>query len=358
MTAKTIPQQNDEIFTTGLTPPVRIDEFHDDVANIFLHYVRNIAWMVDAETAWAITKAPALENPIALLYTDVKAADLDLGFQQIKETEFARAMQRMYDFAYSGLVDLSAEPFEDGSIHTWISALLVDAAEGAMSTEWNMTGLYTDVCGRRCVQIAETANARAILEGGEPFFSYFRGYNKDDSPEEGLLTVRQVALLAGMEEMSIRAAANPNRALQLRPTKTDSGTRFEISVVREWLQQKKRYVPIKKGWSAGELNLAKKRFASLDEVASGLDARYHMIGLSQGFEQLDQQLRAIGFTANDVSGRPFIRMPDEFFNREESVRAIAGILNLPEALLVLRVKEVMATESLRAIEKSIQEFAD
>lgn len=357
--AKTANPQDDlESAVAGLTPAVSIEEFRDDVTNVFLHYVRNIAWMVDAKTAWAITKAPALEYEPSLFDPDLKATDLELEYEHIQETEFARAMQRMYDFAYLGQIDLSAESLTNESIHTWVSALVVDVASSSVANEWDSYGLDIVACARRCVQVAEMANARVILEEGESFFDNFCRYGKEDSPEEGLLTVRQVAMLAAMEEMSVRAAANPNRANQLKPTKTENGTRFESAVVKEWLQQKKRYLPITKRWSEGQLNLAQKSFRSLDEVAISLDARYNMLGLEHGFERLNEALAAIGLVEKTIFGKAQILLPDEVFTNNETVRGLARALSLPDELLVLRVKEVLAAEGLRAIERAIKDLGE
>ena len=92
--------QNTLESVAGLTSPITLEQFRSDATNVFLHYVRNIAWMVDTQTAWAITKAPALEFNGALANPELMATDLGLTYEHIQNTEFARAMQRMYDYAY------------------------------------------------------------------------------------------------------------------------------------------------------------------------------------------------------------------------------------------------------------------
>lgn len=338
----------------GLTPPVSEKDFRDDVTNIFLHYVRTIAWMADAQTAWAITKAPELNYAGDLLNPDLKADDLGLHYEHIRETELAKAMQRMYDFAYFGLLDLSADGFNDESIHTWITAIVVDAASGAVSAEWNAYGLDTDRCAARCAQVAETANARAILEGGESFSSAFRWGGKDNLVEDGVLTVRQVSLLAGMEEMSIRAAANPNRANPLQPMKTESGTRFDIQVVKNWLVSKKRYVTIRKRWSDGEMNLHKKRFSSIAEVDMGLNARYRMFCNEKGVEVMAPVISALGIKTGNTTFGVHLSLEEADLVDDKKVRGLARALELPDELLVLRIKEVVAAENLRSIEQAIK----
>lgn len=343
-----------ETQNSDLAPSLTLAQFHDDVANVFLHYVRNISWMTDVETAWAITKAPALAYAYDLMNPDCSAADLGLTHAHIKDTEFARAMQRMYDYAYFGLVHLGEEALEHESIHMWVSALLVDAASGAVSSEWGSYGNDIESAASRLVRVAETANARLILEGEEEGFYYFVSQNKDDKHcDTGQLNVRQVALLSGMEEMSIRAAANPNRVNQLKPTKTEHGTRFEVSVVKEWLKQKKRYVPVTKRWFVNDFDLT-KTYKSWDEIAYGLETRYNLLGQEQGYESLDERLAAIGLSP---SGKRIL-LEKAFFDNEHGVRQLADILSLPQDLLVLRTREAMALETLRNIERDIKHLAE
>lgn len=344
-----------EASATDLTPPIGQDQFHDDVVNVFLHYVRSICWMTNAKTAWAITKAPALEYEFELSNPDHKAADLDLTYEHIKDTEFARSMQRMYDYAYFGLIHLGEDGLEYEGIHMWTAALLIDAADGEVAREWDSYGLDIQDCARRLVKIAETANARLILEGEEEGFYYFTSQNKDDKYcAMGQLNVRQVALLSGMEEMSIRAAANPNRINQLKPVKTEHGTRFEVSIVKEWLKQKKRYVPINKRWFVNDFDLT-KGYKSWDEVSAGIDTRYNLLGQEQGYEALDEALASINIKTSGVGG---IYLEKEFFDDGAAARSLARILSLPEELLILRAKEAIAAETLRNIEREIKSLAE
>lgn len=349
-----------EIFATeqassGLTPLVPLESFQDDVTNVFLHYIRNIGWMVDAKTAWSITGAPALERDSDLLHPELRASDLGLAYSHIKDTEFAKSMQRMYDYAYFGQLDLSGDTLTYESIHTWITALVLDVA-GAVGNEWDSYGLDVVDCARRCEKVCDTANARRILEGHEAFY-LFSSQGKEDFCDENMLNVRQVALLSGMEEMSIRAAANPNRANQLKPTKTEYGTRFESAVVKEWLIQKKRYVPITRCYRGGDINLEQRRFASREDLFSALESRYTRLVLEQGFESVAPPLVELGVFSELSPGTTRICLPHDLFDHEDMTRGLARTFGLPEELLLLRGKEAVAAESLRNIERAIKELS-
>lgn len=197
------------------------------------------------------------------------------------------------------------------------------------------------------------------LEGEDPFFYHFKANPRDDFPEEGVLTVRQMSLLSGMEEMSIRAAANPKRVNRLKPVElTEKRTLFEIQVAKDWLLSKKRYVQITKRWSAGEMNLHKKRFANLVELDMGLNARYKMLCNEHGRDSIDDYAKALGLSSGEGLVGPYLTIDDEDFANQERMRGLARVLCLPEDLLVLRIEEVLASERLRSIERSIKQLTE
>lgn len=341
----------------GLSTPFTLEVFQEDIANIYLHYVRNIVWMTDEETGRRILGRPNSDLLLPLCSPEYEAADFGLTYEAIRHTAFAQALTQQYEFAYHGIIDGSDDSFTDESIHTWTAGLVVDVCSSAVATEWSAYGLNVGTRALRCAQVSETANARTMLEGGECFFQFqhFQSTKEDHLYDEGVLTVRQLALLAGMEELSIRAAANPKRANPLKTITADRRTSIEISVAKEWLQAKGRYVPITRIWSAGQLDLAKRRFEYFHDLTFALDARLKMVCEERGHEEPASTLRAAGIKIGCGMPGPFLDLEPEDYRNDNVVRAIARVLELPEDLLVLRVKETQAKENLRAIEISIKE---
>ncbi len=342
----------------GLPLPFSREIYEEAITNAFLFYVRNLSWMTDYETAWAITKAPVPFDLGAICVPEWDAASLDLTFDHLRNIAFAQTMERMYQYAYFGRQDLSDDPLEDETTHTFISAIVCDIAESKVAAEWSDHGHDISSYAVRLVQVAETANARVMLEGGDGFFSRFKGPVVDqfDGCNGWLLTVRQMALLSGMEEMSIRAAANPNRANQLKPHGLEGVTRFDLEGAKEWLKSKNRYVPITKFWSSSDLDLAKKRFANFSEMDTGLSARYKTLCLQDGRGKVDEQLKQFGIRTGEGIVGPFLELSDEDYANEATVRGIAQVLDLPSDLLVLRTKQVIALETLNRVERELREL--
>jgi len=355
MAKHSLPASEQEEATSGLPVPFTLDAFRDDVLAVFLHHVRLAAWLSTSERAWMLTGAPPLDTAGDLFYPEHAPSDLGLRWEHIRDTDFAQYMEHLYEYAFLGRRDMNKEALENESFHTWLSALLCDAARGEIAAEYDLYGVDIMAQAGRCVLVAETANARVTLEGGEPFFSRFQG-GKEGYLDAGYLTVRQLALLSGMEEMSIRAAANPKRATPLPTVSTDLGTRIEIAAAKDWLRTKGRYVPITCYWTEGEIDLAKRRFARIDDLIWALNSRYQMLCDQDGRSIIDGSLERLGVTTSQGIHGPNIDLEKLDFGDSEKVADLAEVLKLPARLLILRSKEAVAHETLRHVESALREL--
>ena len=114
MAKKPVAPKEDFSATTqenGFPVPLTEDEFHRDVVSLFLHQLRQVAWMTDCNKAWLIPgQAPA--DPSSLFDPEFcnAAAAADLAYAGIRETPFAQYLENMYQYAYFGVLDESMEP--------------------------------------------------------------------------------------------------------------------------------------------------------------------------------------------------------------------------------------------------------
>lgn len=335
--------------------PFTLEKLKGAILDVFLHHIRTIAWMTDVQTAWRVTglQSPA---PASLLDPDEGPAELGLTYEHIRKSDFAYAMEHLYEFAYFGKLDESAEPMIYESYYMWVSAIVSDAATGYVALEWDSYGAPICNSAQICVLVAELANARNMLEGGESFFNNFGArYAKEPVVGDESLTVRQMALLAGMEEMSIRAAANPKRANPLR-THEDSGTRIAFDVAKSWLQSKGRYVPITRYRSTSDIDLANYQFTSSAALIDALEARRDYVCTRDGEEALNERLATLGISEEKTSTHTHWDAIKHNLRNESLMRALAAILELPADLLVLRVQETLAIEQLSQIERQLREI--
>lgn len=347
----------DENKACSFPVPFTLDKFRKDIVEVFFFYVRTIAWITDAETAWKIAGKDPGKDLLSIYDPVLTAADLDVTYEQIQATPFARALEHLYNFAYFGRCDASAEKMLYESYYMWIADLVSDAAFGYVSVERDSYGSPIQDSANRCVQVAETANARNVLEGGEAFSYFSIGKDRDDyvSIGDGVLTVRQMALLAGMEEMSIRSAAGPKRVNRLITHNDEGKTRIRIDVAKEWLMSKGKYIPITYYYSASDVDLTERKFACYHELWLSLNARFMVISNRYGMDSVREKLSAIGVEVTFNHGAECLGELDH--ENDELIAALAQVLELPSDMLVLRCKEMVAIQQLAEIEACVRRAA-
>lgn len=344
------PESNPE--SSKFPIPFSLEDFRKDIANVFLHHVRAYAWMAGEEAG--VRAIPGMDEeetaPYGLFFQG-GADDIGLTYEQLRHTPLAKVLEFLYRYAYFGELDANTEAMEDGSIHTFITALVSDAAHGGLAqTMDEETSDGTGASAERCLMVCELANARRTLEGGDAFYARFDGKGRTDAVGFECLTVRQMALLAGMEEMSIRAAANKTqkRANPLETYSADGGTRIALDVAKAWLQSKGRYVPITRCWSAAEFDLAKAHFKNLHEFGYALKARLEVVRKRIGEERVAAALESLGLSCT----WDFVQ---ERIDDKVLAGRIAELLELPVALFILRCREVAARDALGQAEFDLRE---
>ncbi len=355
---KAIETITDTSSVNNFPVPFTLDALRQDILFLYFQQVRTMGWMAGSDAVWKLIERKAEVGEQECFDPDTNPKDIGFEYSEIADTEFAKSIDQMYQYAYFGIQDESKESMDDESIHTWISAVLSDLASSRVADVWEAYGVTTTDAARRCLEVAELANARRVLEGASDNFFYFGGTGKDDdSTGFEALTIRQMALLSGMEEMSIRAAANPKRANPL-PTYSDEGrTRIAIDAAKSWLESKGRYVPINRTFSSGDIDLTKRRFKSLEDLVETINARIHMI---RRRDNTDRKVAKLLFDAE-------IMIEVEQGNSElninllrddpAKVEILAVALEFDAKLLGIRIREALANEELSKVELELREVA-
>lgn len=339
-------------------------QFRRDVLITFIHHLRVTAWIEGHDHIRAIWATAGLEppSPDEIYNPDWGVNDWDLKWKDIAGLDFAIYLDNMYQFGHLGLRDTGWEPMEDGTGYTWTSLVLMDMVGSNFLTEWSQGygGEGQDSIAR-CLQVAELANARHVLETGDAFSPQLSARERGD--EEGVdgLTIRQIALLAGMEEMSVRAAANPKRVNGLRTFSDNGRTRITTEVAREWLIGKGRYIPVRYFDSGRNNDLRKRSFSSLSEVVNYCRSKaLGVAALTQGENRvLDQRVAdfledGVNGVSNSAPWEP--RQQREALNDPVFVEALADTLEVAAPLLKLRTREVLAKEELQRVQQLLRDM--
>ena len=346
-TSKSTPEQTAQ---SAFPIPFSKEQLQQDILEIYLLQLRTTELIADVVSVWGLTKKEPPSEMTTLWDHEMEAKEFDLSYSDISNTQLARALEQEYDYAFYGVVSLGLEMMEYESIHMWIAAYLMDLSQSHTVDEW---GTYNNDLGlsggiSRCFHTCELANARLAMEGQE-CFSYFatgKGKEEDATAFEGL-TVCQMALLSGMEEMTIRTAASRKSANPLQTYKEDRQTLISAEVAKAWLIAKNRYVPITRRWAGGDLNLEITQFADITSVRDAIRRRVDALNLRRDDQDnvrplMEAALGPLGYDGEWSLDRAALLNAD-------LMAQIAGILQLPQNLLTLRAREAVLNDDLTTL---------
>lgn len=311
------------------------EQLQEDICTLLLMEARKRNQLLDTSLGMAAIGLE-IESDMDFWAYSNSASDLNLTYSKLKDTEFAKLMLDNYDFGLHAITGTRTEPMEHETLHTWLSAYLMDLSTSAYveeCEEWGVPNLKEAI--KRCLYTLELSNARRVLEGNEPFYHFSRSERRDDDgATEGELTIRQMALLAGMEEMSLRSIISRKTAPVLEIRKQDRRTVIAANVAAEWLKAKGRYLPVKAGRRTADLDLSITQFRDIRDLEAALSDRLGVVNdrLPGTKDTFLSMLRSNG--RQDLFELSF----DDYGNAD-LMTAIAEVLELPPLWLTLRAKE-------------------
>ena len=159
----------------------------------------------------------------------------------IEESVVWTAVSEMYDYGVTGIPtgDLTPGSLIDGA-HAHIEKFF-----HAMDTP--TMKVYLDEAGnkppRLAIRAVQSAVARMVLDGGDRSTDFgvdVYGIGKGDF---GYLTIAEVALLADMDERSVRNAANPKLPAPLKTEQVGKRSLIRPTEARLWLTGRKGFTP-------------------------------------------------------------------------------------------------------------------
>ena len=318
--------------------PFPVEQLQDDICTIFLLERRKIGTLTEGGAdaiQWQF-----LQNHTDLYSPQTKASEI-LNFDQIKFSAFAQSMLDHYDFGFHALTHPNGQ-WEDKK---WLGAYLIDLNDSAYANEWDYFGAsdLSDAI-QRCLQTIEMSNARCLLEGYEPF-CHFSKKGDDDSAPQGEMTIRQLAMLANMEEMSLRSIISRKTPPILETRKHNRSTLIDAAVAREWLKAKGYYLPVKFSPKNTNINLIRTEFSSLHELTLALK------------EHLDVLLHQDSAVKDRLSGvlachhrTELNDLEDQDFSSESLMEDIAIVLSLPAKWLIYKARQTYIKHLQREIE--------
>jgi hypothetical protein len=346
---------------TGFPIPFTLDELKQDILETMMALINQARFTfirdqgTDAKLWSLLSNKPGVDDPSAYANPDNGAKEVGLTFADIEDIELVNSLVQFYNYGVLGLIDESMIEMDDSEgPGNWASRILFDLHRSEFLTDWiAYRNINVQASVTRCLFVTELANARLMLEGGREGF--YLGCQ-----DSGALDIRQMSLLAGMTEGSIRTLAGPNRKNALITTKnaTGTGVHIEIENAKAWLKSKGRYVPIKRTSARGAEDFTNRKFLSIFEFEQAVFERRAYLNIQRGEEVVDSRLIVAGVQSlrnNPLSD--MMRMDTLGEKRlldAELMARLGEALELPKELFALRAAEVVAVERLAVIEQLLK----
>lgn len=152
------------------------------------------------------------------------------------------AVSEMYDYGVNGL-SVPFEPGSEGAVvrrHIEVERFLHSLNTLPMKLYLAGNG---NVPPRLAIIAAQCAAARLVLDGAERRTDHAIDEFGPGNGDLGYLTMAEVALLANMDERSVRNAANPKLPNHLRTEQVGRRSLVRPEEARRWLALRKGFVP-------------------------------------------------------------------------------------------------------------------
>lgn len=163
--------------------------------------------------------------------------------EAIKHSPVWGAMNELYDYGVMGIPTGELVPGNrlngiHAHVEMFIRALDTSRAKIFLAARDNEPP-------RLCLFTVQLAVARMVLDGGDRYTDYGASEYGILQGDTGYLTFSEIAMLANMDERSVRNAANPKLPNPLKPELKGTRSLVKIEEACRWLAGRKGFTPTK-----------------------------------------------------------------------------------------------------------------
>lgn len=160
----------------------------------------------------------------------------------LQDSPIWQAMSEMYDYGVLGIPSRDLAGGRITGAHAHVEMFL--RAMNTMAMQIYLHA-YGNTPPRLAMHTVEIAVARMVLDGGERYAEYGTDAHGVGKGDWGYLTLAEVALLANMDERSVRNAANPKLTDPLKTEQVGKRSLVSPDEARRWLAGRKGFTPTK-----------------------------------------------------------------------------------------------------------------
>lgn len=322
--------------TNSPTLPFTREEMLGELKELVYAFARSSSFVLDASAGYRVLNQPAPADPVAILEPESNADDGTVQFD-LGRTLVASTFNQFYDYGICGVCNLDLGMLTGATEWSFAYAFAVDVSASILVEE-SRNGESVDA--PKCLTAARATIARCVLDGGARFFS-----PRGEEIPDGMLTLAEVAFLAGLDERTIRNATNKNASNRLGTAFVNSSLFIPREAALSWLQSKRGFRPTRTGpGQSGESELD-RGFVSLRDAGQFVLERREQLKLSASTLLTEVS----GLTQESLRQlQEGAALPDQ-----DVLERLGETLDLPPKRFALRMQEANAKDALTRIQLEI-----
>lgn len=308
-----------------------------ELKEIIYQYARGSSFVMAPEDGYRLLfgKNPANQGDMLhFMNPEVDSATYDEPFS-IERYQAKHSIEQFYDYGLLGIRNISPGYVSYATEWTFAYGLLQDTANSILIFE-SLNG--TNVTNSKCIHAAKAFFARLILDGSERI-----SLPGNDGPDD-MLTIAEVAILADLDERTVRNATSKNSANRLETKVVESSIYIPRESARAWLQNKRGFIPTRIGEELPSLAVLNDEFISTEEAGEFIRINRERLNL----DHASLSAKA-GLTKKQLQELESGQIP----NNEESLTAVGNALGLNGTLFALRLIEVVRKKEMQELQRRI-----
>ncbi|MFO1315743.1 MAG: hypothetical protein U1F58_09070 [Burkholderiales bacterium] len=313
--------------------PFTRNELLAELKELVFAFARSASFITNPVAGYRVLSNLEPAEPTRILEPESNSTDGTVDFS-IDHMYVARTFNQFYDYGICGVRDFDLALLTGATEWSFAYAFALDVSTSLLIQE-SRNG--EGVKATTCLAAARASVARCVLDGGERFF-----YPHGTEIPDGVLTLAEVALLAGLDERTVRNATNKSAPNRLGTTFINSSLYVPREAALTWLPTKRGFRPTRTG--VGQLENA------------ALETGF--VGLSDAGQFVARRRRQLELSADTLASRVSGLTSALIHQLEEGTKLppvellepLGEALSLPSKRFALRLREADTKDLLRRIQ--------
>lgn len=315
-------------------------EMMEEFREVVYQFARSASYCLAPESGYSLLfdrKPKSFDDVLHFMNPEVNSRTYDEPFS-IDRFQATRSIEQFYDYGLLGIRCMP--PVDRGGANEWTFAygMVWDASNSFLISE-SCNG--DPVQAHKCLYAGKAFFARLVLDGGDRTYLY-----GDEGAPSDMLTISEVAILAGLDDRTVRNATSKSAANRLETTVVDSNIFIPREAAKAWLGTKRGFIPTRVGDDLPSIAVLNDSFIGQDEAGDYVRKTRERMNLAP---------LALLEKAKLDAGEKWLTQIEtgEIPHDEEKLTALGTALGLNGTLFALRMLEAKQKDDFSNLQRRI-----